>query len=129
MIEENCPWLIEEINRGGMPFECYIENFYCRTVQNFGFNGELVGLPVELSYRLLELFIFFHDKNFSHFIALVIHCLNIKEEHILTLDRDDLFKYVSNGAFLKDCFLIESEYEQLLNKAILPDFNHLYDFL
>ena len=61
MIEEMCPWLTEEINKGFMPFECYIENFYCRTVQNFGFNGEEVGLPVEVSYRLLELFIFFHD--------------------------------------------------------------------
>ena len=109
-IEETCPWLTEEINKGFLPIECFIENFYARTVHNFGFNGDPMGLPIEVSYRLFELYIFLYDKNFAHFIALVVHCLQIKMPHILDLDREQLFKYVSNGCFLKDCFLVESEY-------------------
>ena len=49
--------------------------------------------------------------------------------YILQLGYDDLFKYVSNGCFLKDCFLCESEYQQLLYEALLPDFNHLDEFM
>ena len=129
MIEEMCPWLTEAINKGFLPIECYIENFYVRTVHNFGFNGDPVGLPIEVCYRLFEIFIFLQDRSFAHFIAIVMHCLEIKMEHILTLDREQLFKYVSNGYFLKDCFLTESEYQRLLDEALLPDFNHLEDFL
>ena len=58
MIEEACPWLTEAISKGFLPIECYIENFYVRTVHNFGFNGDPVGLPIEVSYRLFEIFIF-----------------------------------------------------------------------
>ena len=50
-------------------------------------------------------------------------------EHILTLNREELFKYVGNGCFLTDCLLNESEYQRLLNEALLPDFNQLEDFL
>ena len=49
--------------------------------------------------------------------------------YILQLDSDQLFRYVSNGCFLTDCFLLESEYEQLLYQALLPDFNHLEEFM
>ena len=128
-IKDICPWLQEEIAKDNLPIECYIENFYARTVHNFGFNGDPMGLPIEVSYRLFELFIFFQDKNFAHFIALVMHCLQIKMVHILSLGREQLFRYVSNGCFLKDCFLVESDYEQLLHEAILPDFNHLDEFM
>ena len=75
MIEEMCPWLSEAMNKSFMPIECYIENLYVRTVHNFGFNGDQMGLPIEVSYRLFEIFIFLQDRSFAHFIAIVIHCL------------------------------------------------------
>ena len=46
-----------------IPFECYIENFYLKTVHNFGFSGEGGGLPVEAAVRLFEFFLFFQDTN------------------------------------------------------------------
>ena len=83
MIEEMCPWLSEAMcprlseamSKSFLPIECYIENLYCRTVHNFGFNGDPMGLPIEVSYRLFEIFIFLQDRSFTHFIAIVIHCL------------------------------------------------------
>ena len=58
-IRETCPELEELISKGILIVDCYIENFYARTVHNFGFNGDPQGLPIEVSYRLFELFIFF----------------------------------------------------------------------
>ena len=75
MIEEMCPWLTKAMSKSFLPIECYIENLYCRTVNNFGFNGDPMGLPIEVSYRLFEIFIFLQDRSFAHFIAIVIHCL------------------------------------------------------
>ena len=77
-ITETCPDLMDQISVGIMPLECYIESLYTRTVQNFGFNGDPNGLPVEVCWRLFELYIFFEDKYFAHFTALVIHCLQMR---------------------------------------------------
>ena len=106
-----------------MPLEAYVENFYVRTRYNFGFNGDLVGLPVEVSLLLFEHFLFFEDTESEHFISMVIHMIRLKLDHILSLAPDILFKYVSNGHFITDCLMNESSFDQIFLESILVDFD------
>ena len=98
-----------------------MQNFYCRTVYNLGFSGEDSGLPAEVSVRLLEIYLFLQEKQFLKFIPIVIAMIQIKLDHMMQLDDlDDLFKYLSNGVFITDILMNESDCDRLF-KSILED--------
>ena len=58
-----------------MPIEAYIQNLYCRTAMNFGFAGDEVCLPLEVSLRLFDFYLFFKDTEGYQLRELVIFCL------------------------------------------------------
>ena len=59
---------------------------------------------------------------------MVIHMIRLKLDHILSLDPNDLFKYVSNGHFITDCLMNESSFEQIFQEAVLVDFDDQTEF-
>lgn len=128
LIKENCKWLLARVSQGFLPMEAYIENLYVRAVHNFGFSGDDIGLPIEVSLWLLELFVCLNDCQFTNLANLLVHALNIKRDYILQLDPScTLFRYVSNGCFLTDCLIVDADYERLVEESILPTFDQLND--
>ena len=88
---------------------------------SFGFQGEECGLPIEAARRLFEFFLFFQDVEGVGLIDLIIFTLKLQLDHIMTLsDFRSLFGYVSQGQFLRDCFLTESLYEKVLTDFLAP---------
>ena len=111
-----------------MPLQCYIENLYVRTVHNFGFSGDEMGLPVEVAMVLFEFFLFFKDFESKHLIGLIVHMLEMKLDYILTLDSMALFRYVSNGCFITDVVMNSDDYTRLFSEIVLSEFDDLVGF-
>lgn len=101
-----------------MPMEAYIQNLYCRTAMNFGFAGDEVGLPFEVSLRLVDFFLFFKDIDGYQLRDLLVFCLQKQEKMILGLQNDDIFRYISNGMFITDVFMNENSYMEFLEDFI-----------
>ena len=81
---------------------------------------------METSLRLFEFFIFNCDSQTTAICTLIIYCLQICEEHILTNLVDDdaeLFRFIGHGKFLEECMGYKSPefFNKLVQEYLLPD--------
>ena len=51
--------------------------------------------------------------------------LRMQSEFMKVLSNDELFKYVSNGWFIKDCLLDEESFTEIFHKTVLASVSSL----
>lgn len=54
--------------------------------------------------------------------------LKLKEDYMKSLPWEDLFRYLSNGQFITEIFMVESEFNKLFQETVLADFDNTVDF-
>ena len=94
--------------------EKVVSNLYCMIMSNFGFSGQECGLSLDSSLFLLEFFVFNCDADYSATITLLIYMMEIREEEILKMDKDSLFRYLAHGCFIEDCIHTPDLYKRLV---------------
>lgn len=86
----------------------------------FGFGGDEMNLPVEVTLRLFEFFLFFKDEEGNELRELLIFMLKRKLPNILAMENDEMFRFVSNCRFVIEFFTNESLFEELVTNFLLP---------